>query len=72
MSERGFLTMFEDVSGFGSWHRRWVSLSDGKLKYWKYPDEERNKVREVCVRSAVGAISMRDLLFYIPVTKFFF
>ncbi|XP_023708576.1 anillin isoform X2 [Cryptotermes secundus] len=41
--ERGFLTMFEDVSGFGAWHRRWCLLEDAVLSYWKYPDDERKK-----------------------------
>lgn len=39
--ERGFLTMFEDVSGFGAWHRRWFVLKGSILAYWKYPDDER-------------------------------
>lgn len=43
---RGFLTMFEDVSGFGAWHRRWCLLKGDKLSYWKYPDDERKKVIE--------------------------
>lgn len=38
-------TMFEDVGGFGSWHRRWCVLTGGRLSYWKYPDEEKNRVR---------------------------
>jgi uncharacterized membrane protein len=42
--ERGFLTMFEDVSGFGAWHRRWCLLDDAVISYWKYPDDERKKV----------------------------
>jgi hypothetical protein len=46
--ERGFLTMFEDVSGFGAWHRRWCLLEDAVLSYWKYPDDERKKVFLVC------------------------
>lgn len=44
---RGFLTMFEDVSGFGAWHRRWCLLKGDKLSYWKYPDDERKKVCKV-------------------------
>lgn len=38
---RGFLTMFEDISGFGAWHRRWCRLNGSTLSYWKYPDDER-------------------------------
>ncbi|CAH1118405.1 unnamed protein product [Phaedon cochleariae] len=41
VEHRGFLTMFEDVSGFGAWHRRWCLLKGHTLSYWKYPDDEK-------------------------------
>ncbi|XP_071447088.1 anillin-like [Hetaerina americana] len=41
--ERGFLTMFEDISGFGAWHRRWCLLHEDRLSFWKYPEDERKK-----------------------------
>lgn len=41
---QGFLTMFEDSSGFGAWHRRWCRLHGSQLSYWKYPDDEKTKV----------------------------
>ena len=40
---KGFLTMFEDISGFGAWHRRWCHLNGTVLNYWKYPDDEKKK-----------------------------
>lgn len=42
--QRGFLTMFEDISGFGAWHRRWCVLDGARLAYWKYPDDEKKRV----------------------------
>jgi actin-binding protein anillin len=43
--ERGFLTMFDDVSGFGAWHRRWCKLTPSQLSFWMYPEDEvANKV----------------------------
>ncbi|XP_028316625.1 anillin isoform X2 [Gouania willdenowi] len=43
VEEKGFLTMFEDVSGFGAWHRRWSVLSGYCISYWTYPDDEKRK-----------------------------
>ena len=47
----GFLTIFDDVSGFGAWHRRWCRLSGNTLYYWKYPEDEKKK----------GALGQLDL-----------
>lgn len=44
IDHKGFLTMFEDVAGFGAWHRRWCRLHGDILSYWRYPDDEKKKV----------------------------
>uniref|UniRef100_UPI00398EBD02 anillin-like isoform X2 n=1 Tax=Pristiophorus japonicus TaxID=55135 RepID=UPI00398EBD02 len=48
----GFLTIFEDVSGFGAWHRRWFVLSGNTLSYWTYPDEKKHKKPIGCINLA--------------------
>ncbi|XP_059096136.1 anillin-like isoform X2 [Tigriopus californicus] len=40
VEQRGFLTMFTDVHGYGDWCRRWVRLSGNGLHFWKYPEDE--------------------------------
>jgi len=52
ITERGFLTMFEDVGGFGAWNRRWCVLNGKHLRYWSYPDDEN-------YREASGSIDLR-------------
>ncbi|XP_033626167.1 anillin-like [Asterias rubens] len=53
VSESGFLTMFDDISGFGAWHRRWCTLSGGYISFWKYPDDENHK-------APIGTIDLRQ------------
>ncbi|OAD53977.1 Actin-binding protein anillin [Eufriesea mexicana] len=55
VEHRGFLTMFEDVSGFGAWHRRWCLLKGSTLSYWKYPDDERKK-------APIGSLDLQRLV----------
>lgn len=40
IEHRGFLTLFDDIAGFGAWNRRWCVLNASRLDYWKYPDDE--------------------------------
>ncbi|KAK9308638.1 hypothetical protein QLX08_001483 [Tetragonisca angustula] len=54
VEHRGFLTMFEDVSGFGAWHRRWCLLKGPTLSYWKYPDDERKK-------APIGSLDLQNV-----------
>lgn len=43
----GFLTMFEDVSGFGALQRRYCRLQGHVLNFWKYKDDMEEK--KVCL-----------------------
>ncbi|CAL1294202.1 unnamed protein product, partial [Larinioides sclopetarius] len=55
VTEEGFLTMFEDMSGLGAWCRRWCSLKNHLLSYWMYPEDEENK-------DAMGSIDLRQCI----------
>ncbi|CRK98137.1 CLUMA_CG011505, isoform A [Clunio marinus] len=50
----GFLTMFDDISGFGAWHRRWCRLSGNTLHYWKYPEDEKHK-------NSLGKLDLKNI-----------
>lgn len=56
VEHHGFLTMFEDISGFGAWHRRWCLLKGATLSYWKYPDDERKK-------TPIGSLDLQSKYF---------
>ncbi|XP_065167773.1 anillin isoform X2 [Atheta coriaria] len=66
VEHRGFLNMFEDVSGLGAWHRRWCLLKGNLISYWKYPEDERKKAPidtidlRSCLTKTVGPVS-RDI-----------
>lgn len=51
----GFLSMFDDISGFGAWHRRWCRLSGNTLYYWKYPEDEKKK-------EALGQLDLTNII----------
>lgn len=51
----GFLTMYDDVSGLGAWHRRWCRLSGNTMYYWKYPEDEKRK-------EAIGQLDLSNII----------
>ncbi|CAG11664.1 unnamed protein product, partial [Tetraodon nigroviridis] len=53
LEDRGFLNMFEDVSGLGAWHRRWCVLQGYCISFWRYPDDEKRK-------SPIGRINLAN------------
>ena len=55
VNHSGFLTMFDDISGFGAWHRRWCRLSGNTLYYWKYPEDEKKK-------EALGQLDLTNIV----------
>ncbi|XP_050990288.1 anillin isoform X1 [Labeo rohita] len=62
VQHQGFLTMFEDVSGFGAWQRFYFLLEGGHLLYWNYPNEMGNK-------PADGSLSLFDFCSVRPVER---
>ncbi|XP_047368160.1 anillin isoform X1 [Vespa velutina] len=49
-----FLTIFEYVSGFGIWQRRWCLLKGTTLSYYKYPYHEGKK-------TPLGSLDLRGI-----------
>uniref|UniRef100_A0A3B5KWC2 Anillin, actin binding protein 2 n=1 Tax=Takifugu rubripes TaxID=31033 RepID=A0A3B5KWC2_TAKRU len=43
---QGFLTMFELISGFGVWNRRYFVLKECTMYYWNHPNDEGTKEAE--------------------------
>ncbi|KAI4500797.1 hypothetical protein M0802_004008 [Mischocyttarus mexicanus] len=54
MEYRNFFTIFEYVSGFGIWQRRWCVLKGTILFYYKYPHHEGKK-------TPLGSLDLRDV-----------
>ncbi|XP_074533006.1 anillin, actin binding protein 2 isoform X3 [Halichoeres trimaculatus] len=51
VQHQGFLTMFELISGFGVWHRRYFVLEGCDMYYWNHPNDRETK-------GAEGSISL--------------
>ncbi|XP_073785316.1 anillin, actin binding protein 2 isoform X3 [Danio rerio] len=60
VQHEGFLTMFEDVSGFGAWQRFYFLLEGGHLLYWNYPNEMGSKPADGSL-SLYGFCSVRPV-----------
>ncbi|KAA0198702.1 hypothetical protein FBUS_10071, partial [Fasciolopsis buskii] len=53
---RGFLTVFEEVGGFGVWQRYWCQLRADHLQFWRYPEDEQRALHIDSSRSPVPAV----------------
>ncbi|KAL3062129.1 hypothetical protein OYC64_010107 [Pagothenia borchgrevinki] len=51
VQHQGFLTMFEMISGYGVWHRRYFVLMGCTMSYWNHPNDRETK-------DAEGSISL--------------
>uniref|UniRef100_A0A3Q3W9S9 PH domain-containing protein n=1 Tax=Mola mola TaxID=94237 RepID=A0A3Q3W9S9_MOLML len=54
LQHQGFLTMFELISGFGVWHRRYFVLEGCIMHYWNHPNDRETKAAEgsICLSSS--------------------
>lgn len=43
-----FQTMYQIISGLGSWARYWAVLRCGVVQFWKYPDDEASEKVSMC------------------------
>ena len=57
MEQRGFLTLFTDVNGYGDWCRRWARLRGNSIHFWKYPEDESNRQEPTEMLSLSGCIT---------------
>ncbi|XP_022075238.2 anillin [Acanthochromis polyacanthus] len=46
VQHQGFLTMFELISGYGVWHRRYFVLEGCSMFYWNHPNDRETKEAE--------------------------
>ncbi|KAM7396309.1 hypothetical protein PAMP_019358 [Pampus punctatissimus] len=46
VQHQGFLTMFELISGYGVWHRRYFTLDGCTMYYWNHPNDKETKEAE--------------------------
>ncbi|KAJ1374444.1 hypothetical protein KIN20_037132 [Parelaphostrongylus tenuis] len=67
VDNRGFLTMYQTISGMASWERYWAVLRRGMVYFWRYPDDESLDKRPIacidlskCTNDMVAACSLEQ------------
>ncbi|KAE9417829.1 hypothetical protein Angca_009655, partial [Angiostrongylus cantonensis] len=67
VDNRGFLTMYQTISGMASWERYWAVLRRGMVYFWRYPDDESLEKRPIafmdlskCTNDVVVACSLEQ------------
>ncbi|KHN70939.1 Anillin-like protein 2 [Toxocara canis] len=55
----GFLTMYEVVSGLGSWARYWAVLRRAAVHFWKYPDDEAAEKPSVAYMDLTKCVNLK-------------
>ncbi|CAN8021993.1 unnamed protein product [Ixodes persulcatus] len=61
VEHHGFLTLFEEVGGYGAWTRLWCVLKGSHILCWRYPDEETTKapLDSIDLRQCISAAPER-------------
>ncbi|XP_064479634.1 anillin-like [Ornithodoros turicata] len=59
---KGFLSMFEEVRGFGAWHRRWCVLRGPRINCWSYPEDEGQ-------REPIGYLELSECISARPASR---
>ncbi|XP_031735189.1 anillin, actin binding protein 2 isoform X4 [Anarrhichthys ocellatus] len=63
----GFLTMFELISGYGVWHRRYFVLVGCNMYYWNHPNDKETKVQTDMQTKSASHFSINScFLFFMP------